>query len=134
MATVLSAETISAVGPDGKEIQVRTLTRIDDVTGKPADAKPVKFPAFTLDVTAETQAALSAFLADPASDDARRALGGIFARPRVGVSRTSAGSGNGADKRAWLRGHGYPDLGDRGKFTDEMNAAWEKFNAEPASA
>jgi hypothetical protein len=109
----------------------------DDLTGKPAtDAKTVKVTVdgktATLDLAAETLAALTAFLAEP-SDENRREFGRHIPKPRVGQSGGAA-SGNGADKRAWLRANGYPNLAERGKFTDAMNAAWEKFNAEPASA
>jgi hypothetical protein len=117
-----------------KEIPA-TVEIIDDLTGKTVtDAKSAKVTLdgkpYTLDLSAETLAAFAAFLAAP-SDENRRAFGALIPRPKVGTTRAA---GNGADKRAWLRSNGYPALAERGKFTDEMNAAWDKFNAEPASA
>ncbi len=118
-----------------KEIPA-TVEIIDDLSGKTVTvAKSVKVALdgkpYALDLSGETLAALAAFLAGP-TDDTRRAFGALIPRPRVATSRTSGSNGDG--KREWLRANGFPSLAERGKFTDEMNAAWDAHNAEPASA
>lgn len=120
-----------------KEIPATEIIN-DDVTGKPiTDAESVKVSldgkTYALDMSAETCTAFRAFLAEP-TDDTRRAFGALIPRPRVGKSAASdSGNGTSADKRAWLRANGYPDLAERGKFSDEQNAAYAARVAEPAS-
>jgi hypothetical protein len=114
----------------------------DDVTGKPvtgegAVAETVKVSingkTSNLDMTPETLAAFSAFVTDP-SDETRRAFGALIPRPRVGTSRSGNAASGSDGKREWLRANGYPNLGDRGKFTEEMNDRWARHQAENANA
>lgn len=109
---------------------------VDDFTGKelaPED-KPVKAKvtlngkAHELDAASAVLELLGRFLADPV-DENRRAFGAVIPRPKVGGSASGTAASKDSDKagtskRNWLRANGYPDLADRGKFTDEMNDRW----------
>jgi len=124
-----------------------TTEIIDDLTGRTVtDAKSVKLALdgkpYTLDLSAETVAALTAFLAGP-TDEHRRAFGALIPRPKVGTTRAASNGSKdtdspGVSKRDYLRANGHAGLAERGKFTDEMNSQWTAHLAqsvsEPASA
>jgi hypothetical protein len=112
---------------------------VDDVTGKPVDDKAetvkvsVNGKTSNLDMTPETLAVFTAFVSEP-TDENRRNFGALLPRPRVGTSTGSTRSGNSAAKREWLRANGFPTIGDKGKFSADMDDAYAKHEAETAKA
>lgn len=116
-----------------RTIPAQTLVT-DDFTGKDlaAEDKAVKLAIsvdgkkYEFDVANAAKSLFVAFLSDP-SDENRRAFGAILPRPKVGGSASGTAKdadASGTSKRDYLRSNGYPNLAERGKFTEEMNDKW----------
>lgn len=104
---------------EDKAVKVEITLKID---GKPVNGgKP-----FALDMAAAAAAHFGEFVSAP-SDESRRAFGAIVPRPKVGGSASGTAKDadkSGTSKRDYLRANGYPNLAERGKFTEEMNDKW----------
>ena len=115
-----------------REIIASDLTG-SDLTGQENTSRKITVDgkSYSVDLSESELAALVTFAAGQGSD----ALAALLvrnaparpARSRSG-SRT-AKPADGAAKREWLRANGYPTLGERGKFTGEMNAAYDTHTA-----
>ena len=117
-----------------KEIVADDLTGAN-LTGQENTSVKITFDgkSASVDLSDASKAALADFVAGNGSDALARLLA-RSAAARPARSRSGSHSGrpaDGAAKRVWLRANGYPDLAERGKFSAEMNAA---YDAHVASA
>jgi hypothetical protein len=109
---------------------------VDDFTGqllkdedKPAkvtftmqtgSGKPI---TVTMDLAEGTRSILRRFLSE-VDDENRRALGDIIPRHPLNRSRDIERDSDGVAKRDWLRAHGWPEVEERGRFSEDQNSAW----------
>lgn len=132
MATVTTGT--ATVMVNGKPVTGDLVSQVDDFTGKVLAAEdfPVKVE-FTLngkpvklDAAKAMADIFAAFITSP-TDENRRAFGAVIPRPKVGASASGTAKDadkSGTSKRDYLRANGYPNLAERGKFTEEMNDKW----------
>ena len=127
-----------------KEIVADDLTGAD-LTGMENTSAKITFDgkSASFDLSDASRAALADLVAGNGSAALARLLAkSDAAKPaRARSGSRSPASGDGAAKRNWLRANGYPDLAERGKFSAEMNTAYDAHMlgatagaARPASA
>lgn len=117
-----------------KEIVADDLTGAD-LTGQENTQVKITFDgkSATVDLSDASRAALADFVAGNGSAALARLLAKSDAgKPSRARSAPRSGTSDGAVKRVWLRANGYPNLAERGKFSAEMNAAYETHAAAHA--